>query len=62
MVALGNSNAQIGWTLGISRQTAKNHVSVILRKLNVDNRTQAAVWYHRKPKETIWQRLRRWFE
>ena len=39
----GNSNKQIAHILEISEQTIKNHVSSILRKLNANDRTHAAV-------------------
>ena len=43
MVGEGLTNAAIGEALGISEQTVKNHVTSILRKLAVNDRTQAAV-------------------
>lgn len=43
-VTLGMSNKEIALELGISHQTVKNHVTAILRKLRVDDRTQAAVF------------------
>jgi len=42
-VHLGKSNIEIGTILEISPLTVKNHVQKILRKLNVQNRTQAVV-------------------
>jgi ATP/maltotriose-dependent transcriptional regulator MalT len=42
LVARGFTNSQIGGELFISRATAGVHVTNILRKLNVSNRTQAA--------------------
>ena len=43
-VAMGLSNREVGKSLGISVETVKEHVQNILRKLNVNDRTQAAVW------------------
>ncbi|HEY8068072.1 MAG TPA: XrtB/PEP-CTERM-associated transcriptional regulator EpsA [Burkholderiales bacterium] len=40
-IHIGKSNIEIGAILGISPLTVKNHVQKILRKLNVQNRTQA---------------------
>ena len=43
-VAMGLSNREVGKSLGISVETVKEHVQNILRKLDVNDRTQAAVW------------------
>ena len=47
-LALGLSNKEIGKSLEISIETVKEHVQNILRKINVKDRTQAAVWAVRK--------------
>jgi DNA-binding NarL/FixJ family response regulator len=43
-VAQGMSNKQAAYALTISEQTVKNHMSSILRKLSVNDRTQAVVY------------------
>jgi DNA-binding NarL/FixJ family response regulator len=47
-LALGLSNKEIGRSLDISVETVKEHVQNILRKIQVTDRTQAAVWAVRK--------------
>jgi NarL family two-component system response regulator LiaR len=44
MIAEGNSNASIAEQLVLSEKTVKGHVSNILGKLHMDDRTQAAVF------------------
>jgi len=43
LVGRGRSNREIGEALQISDQTVKNHVTALLRKLGVSDRTQAVV-------------------
>lgn len=47
-VVRGMSNKQIANLLGISHQTVKNHVTSILRKFGVEDRTQAVVYALRR--------------
>ena len=44
MLAKGLLNKEIAVTLNISERTVKNHVSNIFKKINVSDRTQAAVF------------------
>ena len=47
-LGFGLSNREIGKSLGISVETVKEHVQNILRKLDLGDRTQAAVWAVRR--------------
>jgi DNA-binding NarL/FixJ family response regulator len=44
LVTRGASNKEIAFRLNISQQTVKNHMTAVLRKLRVEDRTQAAVY------------------
>lgn len=48
LVAAGRTNKEIAVKLNISNQTVKNHISSILRKLAVNDRTQAVVFAMRR--------------
>ena len=57
-IAQGMTNKQVAYALSISEQTVKNHMSSILRKLSVNDRTQAVVYamrqgWIRMPEDTI---------
>lgn len=43
-IAQGMSNKQVAQTLSISTTTVRTHVSSMIRKLNVENRTQLAIY------------------
>jgi DNA-binding NarL/FixJ family response regulator len=47
-IAQGKTNKQVAYALSISEQTVKNHMSSILRKLSVNDRTQAVVYAMRQ--------------
>ena len=47
-IAQGMTNKQVAYALSISEQTVKNHMSSILRKLAVNDRTQAVVFAMRQ--------------
>lgn len=58
LVAEGQSNKEIAAVLGISDQTVKNNITSMLRKLGVQDRTQAVIhalrhgWIEVKPEPT----------
>ncbi len=47
LLAAGRSNEQIGEALFISPRTAQTHVTHLLAKLGLANRTEAAAFAHR---------------
>jgi two-component system, NarL family, response regulator DegU len=44
LLAEGKDNKTIARQLGISDKTVKNHLTDVFRKINVESRTQAALW------------------
>jgi two-component system nitrate/nitrite response regulator NarL len=51
MLIQGASNKTIARNLGITESTVKVHMKAILRKLRLQNRTQAAIWARNNVKE-----------
>jgi len=49
LIGQGYNNREIAEELYISERTVKNHVNSILRRLNLRDRTQAAIFCH------LWQ-------
>lgn len=47
LLAAGDSNKQISRTLNISTGTVKAHLESLYRRLDVKNRTRAAMVFHR---------------
>lgn len=47
-ISRGNNNEIIANNLEISDKTVKNHVTTVLRKLNVNDRTNAMLLAYRK--------------
>jgi DNA-binding NarL/FixJ family response regulator len=48
LLAQGAENREIANSLGISERTVKNHITNILTRLGLKNRTQAALWAQRQ--------------
>ena len=46
LIAQGESNREIAQQLYISEKTVKNHITNLLNRLGLRDRTQAAVWLH----------------
>ena len=53
MLTQGASNKTIARNLVITELTVKVHMKAILRKLRLQNRTQAAIWARNNINETI---------
>ena len=47
LIAQGYDNKEVAANLFISEGTVRNHVSAILQKLDLKNRTQLAVYFYR---------------
>ncbi len=48
LIAQGRSNKEIGGELGIAERTVKTHISNIFAKLELSDRTQAAIFAHKR--------------
>jgi DNA-binding NarL/FixJ family response regulator len=46
LIAQGASNREIAQGLYISEKTVKNHITSLLGRLELRDRTQAAIWFH----------------
>lgn len=44
LIVRGHANKMIARELMLSEKTVKNQLTLVFRKLNVQSRTQAAVW------------------
>jgi len=56
MLMQGASNKTIGRNLVITESTVKVHMKAILRKLRLQNRTQAAIWARNNVNESDWNK------
>ncbi|WP_068113307.1 response regulator [Tropicimonas marinistellae] len=52
LVATGKSNKEVGRTLDLQEKTVKHYMTIILQKLQVRNRTEAALMAHDRWPET----------
>ena len=57
MLTEGASNKVIALKMVITELTVKVHMKAILRKLRLQNRTQAAMWARNHVHEAVWARL-----
>ena len=48
LISLGKTNKEIGEALFIAEKTVRNTVTKIMRKINVTNRTEAAIYWSRQ--------------
>jgi two-component system, NarL family, response regulator DevR len=47
-ISKGNTNKEIAKTLDLAEKTVRNYSSKLFRKIGVDNRTEAANYYHQR--------------
>ena len=52
LLATGILNKEMALTLGLSLNTVRNHLKNIYRKIEVDNRVEAVIWYYRTNEES----------
>lgn len=55
LVARGRSNKEISEELYLTEGTVKNHITKVLDKLGLENRTQLALYVNRKMQQNIFQ-------
>ena len=53
LIAAGANNREISQKLHIAEKTVKNHVSNILNRVGLRDRTQLAIWVNRKSLDTL---------
>ncbi|WP_409227187.1 response regulator transcription factor [Gudongella sp. SC589] len=51
LISLGKTNREIGKTLFISERTVRNNVTRIFKKIDVSNRTEAAIYWSSRSQE-----------
>lgn len=48
LIAQGKTNAEISAALNLAQKTVKSHCTALFKELGIQNRTQAAIEFHRR--------------